>query len=74
MIWIRESPNWRNLIESQALINPIIIFKVLSESTESFDRSVKFRYFLQIPSLKEYVLISQGHPTVGAYYRTDNNI
>ncbi len=43
------------------LLNPIVIFEVLSDSTEDFDRGLKFlRYRAQIASLQEYVLVWQA--------------
>jgi Uma2 family endonuclease len=41
------------------LLNPILIVEVLSESTKDFDRGSKFAYYRQIPSLREFVAISQ---------------
>lgn len=42
------------------LLNPTVIFEVLSPSTEKYDRGEKFRrYSSQIESLKDYVLVSQ---------------
>jgi Uma2 family endonuclease len=41
------------------LLNPLIIIEVLSDSTERYDRGRKFENYRQIPSLREYVLISQ---------------
>jgi len=41
------------------LDSPRVIFEVLSDSTESIDRREKFFAYRCIPSLMEYVLISQ---------------
>jgi Uma2 family endonuclease len=42
------------------LLNPTVIFEVLSPSTEKYDRGEKFRrYRTQIESLQDYVLVSQ---------------
>lgn len=41
------------------LLNPLILIEVLSPSTESYDRGQKFQFYRQLPSLMEYVLISQ---------------
>lgn len=41
------------------LINPTVIFEVLSDSTESYDRGAKFRHYRSLDSLQAYVLISQ---------------
>jgi Uma2 family endonuclease len=39
------------------LKNPVVIFEILSPSTEQHDRGRKFRYYREIPSFREYVLI-----------------
>ena len=38
--------------------NPSVIIEVMSNSTEQYDRGTKFFYYMQIPSLREYILIS----------------
>lgn len=43
----------------EALINPTVLVEVLSDSTEEYDRGEKFAHYMKIPSLKEYVLLSQ---------------
>ena len=58
--------------DSNAVINPILIVEVLSEGTAAFDRGNKFANYRMIPTLREYVLISQNEPTVDTYYRTEN--
>jgi Uma2 family endonuclease len=42
------------------LVNPLAIIEVLSPSTEAFDRGDKFLDYQSIPSLREYVLVSQS--------------
>ncbi len=54
------------------LLNPTLVIEVLSPSTESYDRSRKFHAYRGIPSLKEYVLISQFAPHVEVYTRTSD--
>jgi len=51
------------------LINPKVIVEVLSNSTESYDRGNKFRLYRNIPSLEEYVLVSQREPLVEVFIR-----
>ena len=52
------------------LLNPMVIFEVLSKSTQDFDRGEKFlRYQLWNPELKDYVLVSQTSPTIEHYSR-----
>jgi Uma2 family endonuclease len=46
--------------ELDILVNPQVVIEVLSESTEAYDRGEKFRLYQTIPSLREYVLVSQS--------------
>lgn len=55
------------------LINPIVIFEVLSQSTESFDRGVKLSSYRKIESLVHYVLISQNEPHVEVYTKQNDS-
>lgn len=41
------------------LLNPLVIFEILSDTTEDYDRGEKFEYYRQLASLREYVLMSQ---------------
>lgn len=41
------------------LLNPTLLIEVLSESTAAYDRGAKFEHYRQIPSLREYLLVSQ---------------
>jgi Uma2 family endonuclease len=54
------------------LLNPDVIIEVLSDSTESYDRGKKFENYRKIPSLKEYVLISQHHEKIERFYKNEN--
>lgn len=59
----------RSEVDPEAIANPTVIVEVLSESTEGYDRGEKFRYYRRIPSLKEYVLVSQHEPLVEVWRR-----
>jgi Uma2 family endonuclease len=50
---------------------PCLIIEVLSESTESKDRGVKFANYQTIQSLQEYVLISQWEQRVEVFRRSE---
>jgi len=41
------------------LTNPLVIVEVLSPSTEVYDRGEKFALYRNIPSLRQYLLLSQ---------------
>jgi len=51
------------------VLNPVVIFEVLSESTSNYDRSRKFAAYRQIPSLEEYVMIDQARVSVEVFRR-----
>ncbi len=54
------------------LLNPLVIIEVLSASTERFDRGEKARLYRLMPSLEEYVLISQDAMLVEHFVRQKN--
>jgi Uma2 family endonuclease len=51
------------------VLNPTVIFEVLSDSTEGYDRGEKFRHCRQVPSLQEYILVSQRLPRIDQFLR-----
>lgn len=51
--------------------NPVIIVEVLSESTEEYDRVLKYGQYRQIPSLKEYILVSSKEKKITKFERAD---
>ena len=55
--------------ERDTLLNPRVVIEVLSYSTEKYDRGAKFRHYQQVPSLQEYVLVSQDEPVVEHFAR-----
>jgi Uma2 family endonuclease len=56
-----ENPN--------AATNPKLIVEVLSDSTEAYDRGEKFAHYRRIPSLMEYVLVSQKKTRIEVWRR-----
>ena len=59
----------RSADDPHAIVNPIILVEVLSDSTEAYDRGRKFTYYRSIPSLREYVLVSQREPRIEVHHR-----
>lgn len=51
------------------ITNPLVIIEVLSPSTEADDRGAKWLHYQLVPSLLEYVLVSQSEPRVECYRR-----
>ena len=54
------------------LLNPSLIVEVLSDSTEAYDRGGKFALYRQVPSLREYLLISQHQVQAELYTLGDD--
>jgi Uma2 family endonuclease len=46
------------------LINPTVIFEILSPSTEAYDRGEKFAQYWRLASLTDYVLVAQDRARV----------
>src|SRR5262249_45016959 len=51
------------------LVNPQVVFEVLSESTEEYDQGAKFRHYQQLPSVREYILVSSVEMRIERYVR-----
>ena len=54
------------------ITNPVVIVEVLSGSTERWDRTHKFQKYRRIPTLRDYVLVSQSEMLVEWYTRHEN--
>lgn len=50
--------------DEHAITNPVVLVEVLSDSTERNDRGPKAAHYRRLPSLKEYVLVSQDERRV----------
>ena len=64
-------------IEGEAadvISNPVLIAEVLSPSTEDFDRGTKFSHYRQIPTLVDYLVISQDKPRVEHHWRAEEGL
>ena len=61
----REEPGDTALVKR----HPIVIVEVLSASTEVFDRGEKWQNYQTIPSLEQYILLSQSAPLAEVYER-----
>jgi len=57
--------------QRDSLLNPRVIVEVLSDSTERYDRGEKFTQYRSIPSLRDYVLVSQHERLIECFRRQD---
>lgn len=55
----------------EILLNPCVIFEVLTPSTETHDRDEKFQIYADIPSLKEYILVASDYAAASQSVRDD---
>lgn len=61
--------NADDLIARDFIKNPLIIIEVLSPGTANYDRALKFKYYRQIDSLQDYVLVDSETISVEVYQR-----
>ena len=55
------------------ILNPTAIIEVLSAATEAFDRGEKFRRYREnLPTLMDYILVSQTEMLIDCYQRGEN--
>ena len=66
MVVCGEGERGGNYVEA-----PVLIVEVLSDSTESYDRGLKFEHYRAIPNLRHYLLLSQRRLHAELYTRTD---
>jgi len=55
------------------LLNPMVVFEVLSKSTEKRDRGDKAEDYFRLKSLQDYVLVSQSRVRAEHFSRQKNN-
>lgn len=57
--------------DKNAATNPVLLVEVLSDSSEAYDRGEKFAHYRRIPSLQEYVLVSQREPLIEVFRKNE---
>jgi Uma2 family endonuclease len=59
----------RDKITPQHITYPCLIVEVLSPSTETYDRSSKFRLYRKNPNLQDYLLVSSTSIEMDLYHK-----
>ncbi len=59
--------------DNQNVLNPTVIFEVLSPTTKRYDLVEKFRLYQDIASLNEYVIVDSERPDVRIWNNTTSN-
>lgn len=54
---------------SDVLVNPRVIVEVLSGTTEQYDRGLKWEGYQRLPSLTDYLLVSQAEARIEQFRR-----
>lgn len=54
--------------------NPVVIIEILSDSTERYDRGMKFQNYRTLDTLRDYILIAQDHPHIEHFSRQDGGV
>ena len=58
--------------DEELLLNPTIIFEVLSKSTAAYDRGDKWAHYQKIESLQMYILVSQNKRHLEIYTKQND--
>lgn len=56
--------------DANAVVNPIVLVEVLSDATEGYDRGEKFAHYRRIPTLRDFVLVSQKVQRLEVFQRS----
>jgi Uma2 family endonuclease len=59
--------------QKDTLLNPIVIFEVLSKSRQDCDRGQKFEHYRALDSLQEYITVAQDRVHVEHHARQNDN-
>ncbi len=59
------------ILRRDAIVNPLVIFEVLSEDTRNYDKGNKFDAYCTIPTFREYVLIEPETVWVNSLFLQD---
>lgn len=67
-------PLERDPADENAVTNPTLVVEVLRRSTEEYDRSDKFEHYKQIPSPRQYVLVSLREREIELWTRDETGV
>lgn len=71
VIMVCGQPQFKDANED-TLLNPTVLIEVLSSSTASYDRGEKFEHYGALPSLTDYLLVSQDRAAIEQRVRTEH--
>ncbi len=59
--------------DETSLVNPVLLFEVLSTSTTDYDRGAKLEHYKTIPTLREVLLVAQPERRVEHHRRVEGD-
>ena len=62
-----------SFVEEDVAADATVIIEVLSSTTEAYDRGTKFESYQCLPSLQDYVLVSQDHIRLEHFHKLAHN-
>lgn len=68
VVWCGE-PERERIRGVDLVLNPVLLVEVLSSSTEDYDHGKKWENYRRIPTLQDYLLVSQKRRRVERYSR-----
>lgn len=72
VVWC-EDAQWDETAPLPTLLNPLVIVEVLSRSTQLRDRREKLNAYRNLPSLRDYLMLSPNAVSVEHYARSENS-
>jgi Uma2 family endonuclease len=65
-------PEFKHIKGHDALVNPVVVVEVLSPSTAALDEGPKFVAYQAVPTMRDYILVSQDGPRVTHHTRVES--
>lgn len=56
--------------KDDSIVDPTVLIEILSPSTKNYDQGEKFQLYKEIPSLKEYILVSSENVNIETFRLT----
>jgi len=72
VVVVKGKPETRPDGFDDILLNPTAVIEIMSPATRADDMGLKFINYARIPSLADYILVSQSEPRVDHYQRLED--
>lgn len=63
---------WQIHTDGLSLLNPTLLYEVLSPSTRDYDRGAKLDHYRTLSSLRHVLLVDTAEPLIEHHWRTDD--